>query len=183
MIFGQYFHVFNILIVFLIILDSGTYFGIFFSILYMFISDYFFIIPIGSVLDSKDGIQQLIINSVISILAAFLFNLLLRSYKYSKRSYLAINQEKKRYESLVKGLNESAIVAMTDRKGKIIFVNDMFCKVSGYSSDELICKTHKIINSDFHPPEFFKQMWQTILKEECGIMKFVIEGKMVLCIG
>jgi PAS domain S-box-containing protein len=59
-------------------------------------------------------------------------------------------------------LEESAIVAITDPKGKIIHANDNFCKISKYSREELIGKDHRIINSGFHPKEFIRDLWGTI---------------------
>ncbi|MDX2248103.1 MAG: PAS domain S-box protein [Bacteroidia bacterium] len=63
-------------------------------------------------------------------------------------------------------LNESNIVAKTDIRGVITYVNKQFCEVSGYLEEELIGKTHRIINSGYHSKEFFKQFWQTIKKGE-----------------
>lgn len=59
-------------------------------------------------------------------------------------------------------LDQSAIVAITDRTGKITYVNELFTKMSKYEADELIGATHSIINSGYHPKEFFKNMWATI---------------------
>lgn len=59
-------------------------------------------------------------------------------------------------------LDQHAIVSITDKNGLIIYANDRFCKISGYSRDELLGQTHRIVNSETHSSDFFREMWGTI---------------------
>ena len=61
-------------------------------------------------------------------------------------------------------MDEHAIVSSADVKGNITSINDRFCKISGYSREELIGKNHRMLKSGFHSESFYKKMWSTLVK-------------------
>ncbi len=69
-------------------------------------------------------------------------------------------------KNLEYAINESSIVAMTDVKGTITYVNEKFCEISKYSREELLGQDHAILNSGYHSKDFIRNMWRTIANGE-----------------
>lgn len=65
-------------------------------------------------------------------------------------------------EKYRRAVDAAAIFSETDLTGRITYVNDQFCTMSGYRREELLGANHRILSSGLHPPEFFATMWRTI---------------------
>jgi len=74
-------------------------------------------------------------------------------------------------------MNHLAIVFITDSKGNIMFVNDNFCKITGYSKEDVIGKNSIFLKSDVHSRKFFRRVIDSLKKgktwrgEICSITK------------
>ncbi|TVQ58534.1 MAG: PAS domain S-box protein, partial [Spirulina sp. DLM2.Bin59] len=83
----------------------------------------------------------------------------------SDRKHSELERQKlvQELESFKFALDQSAIVLSTDIKGSILYVNERFESISGYSYGKILGKSPHIVNSGYHPQPFFAQMWKTIL--------------------
>ena len=65
-------------------------------------------------------------------------------------------------EALMAVIDQHSLVSIADYRGNITYVNDMFCKVSGYTRDELLGSNHRVVKSNQHDGAFWEAMWRTI---------------------
>lgn len=79
-----------------------------------------------------------------------------------KDSQHRLEQVLRENEVLLSTLNQQLLYSVTDAKGVIIEVNDNFCGISGYTREELIGNTHRIINSGEHDRKFWQGVWRRI---------------------
>jgi PAS domain S-box-containing protein len=73
-----------------------------------------------------------------------------------------IRNRNKLLEEYKSAIDKSTIVSKTDLAGNITYVNEQFCLISGYKTEELIGKNHNIVRSQNMPKEAFKEVWSTI---------------------
>ncbi len=62
--------------------------------------------------------------------------------------------------------SDDFLVSQTDEKGVILFANDDFCKIAGYSLEELVGKPHNIVRHSDMPRAAFKDLWETVRREK-----------------
>jgi PAS domain S-box-containing protein len=88
-----------------------------------------------------------------------------RDISERKEAERQLNDKNRYLQQITNAINASSLVSFTDVNGIITMVNDQFCKVSQFSEEELLGKTHKIIASEYHPKEFWQEAWDTILNK------------------
>ena len=75
---------------------------------------------------------------------------------------------------ILEGIEKNFLISKTNPKGIITYVNNLFCKISGYTKEELLGKPHNIVRHPDMPKTVFKELWETIKDKKqpwTGIIK------------
>lgn len=90
---------------------------------------------------------------------------LCRELELLRQQNAEIQQANETARLFISAIDQSSeSIFFTDIKGRILYVNRSFEEHSGYSRNELLGQTPRILKSGVHPPEFYKEMWATILR-------------------
>ena len=73
------------------------------------------------------------------------------------------NETEKKLQDYIQIINENVIISITNKDGLIISASEAFCKISGYTKDELLGKTHSLVKHPETSNKFYEKMWQTLL--------------------
>lgn len=76
-------------------------------------------------------------------------------------------------EQYKEAIDISALVSKTDLNGLITYANEPFCKVSQYSKNELLGRSHGIVRYPGTPDSLYKEMWKVLTNKQVwkGILK------------
>jgi PAS domain S-box-containing protein len=70
--------------------------------------------------------------------------------------------EKSETKIINEAIDSIAAILITDSRGYFIYVNEIFCQLTGYKSTELIGRSTNIFKSGVHTEEFYTEFWSTI---------------------
>ncbi len=79
-----------------------------------------------------------------------------------QESYAQLKETFEELEFQKFALDQHAIVSIADRSGRITYANRKFSEVSQYGNEELLGQDHRLLNSGYHPREFWVEMWRMI---------------------
>ena len=146
--------------------------------------------------ESRD--LSILSNILLFILFLFLYRLLTQrellddQVKEQTKSLALVNKELNEVNKIIKNksketvmlleqykytVDTALIVSKADLRGVIIFANDNFCKLSGYTKKELIGQPHSILRDPSVSKEVFKDLWDTIQNNKIWRGSFANKGK------
>jgi len=138
----------------------------------------------SSIKEFNDGIQQVTPNNFFTdeiaemMMRFFIMQEKILSQKQSLKDFNAglgeqieaktqhLNEQKQELEVLLHAFNKNVIFSRTDLNGIITQASEAFCKISGYTEEELLGKPHNIVRHPDSPAKTFKTLWQALKNEQ-----------------
>jgi len=120
------------------------------AILTLVIGFIFLIIPLFKVLVNEINKRKQVEKSLTNAVQKYLI------------SEITLRKNQRELEEINEAIDRSGLVSITDTEGQIIKANALFCETVGYTEQELIGKSHRIISSQSHSQEFWQDFWNTI---------------------
>ena len=102
---------------------------------------------------------MILTNRCISVIAIIITSIITLRYRKQEEKKVELFELLSSYKNAI---DQNIISCVSDLKGKILIANKKFCEISKYTKEELEGKSHNIVNSGYHPKEFFATMWKTI---------------------
>jgi len=124
----------------------------------------------------NESLLQKAINENIFIISLLFVGILIASFVIYRKIRKVEEQKDTNMNDLLQYKNvleSSFIVSITDVEGIITYVNDEFCRITGFDSETLIGKKHNLLKHPDNPQITYTELWNTIKKGEIwkGIIK------------
>ncbi|WP_373070702.1 EAL domain-containing protein [Sulfurimonas sp.] len=123
--------------------------------------------------------QTTILKVILLLVSIYIVAVLIVKYGFEKilNKMDKTNKELQNNFAVLKShqnaMDESSIVSKSDLSGRITYVNDKFCEITGFTREEIIGKPHSIVRHPDNPKELFRDLWTTIKSKKTwkGILK------------
>ena len=79
-----------------------------------------------------------------------------------KQAEMALAQANQQLVEKQYAIDQAVLVSNTDLNGNINYVNDNFCRISGYTREELLGQNHRLLNSGTHSKAYFRDLYRQI---------------------
>ncbi|RMF27027.1 MAG: GAF domain-containing protein [Chloroflexi bacterium] len=109
-------------------------------------------------------VEALLDSTLLVLLISPVLYLLFRTINRQMAEWQRIEEVMRKFFNAVEQAADAVVI--TDREGVIEYVNPAFEQITGYSRQEALGKTPRILKSGQHGPEFYQELWQTILAGE-----------------
>ncbi|MGV6831969.1 MAG: diguanylate cyclase domain-containing protein [bacterium] len=112
------------------------------------------------------GFMVVLLSMIMSLFIGNLVHRLNSDLEQSKQLSLELEETQRVLNQYIDINNKHVNISRTDLEGKITYVSEAFCKISGYSQEELIGKSHSIVRHPENSAALFHEMWATLNQDK-----------------